>query len=160
MASPKTNSQLVTSYKIYVTAEDSQKHEIGQLQSINPAETRTITDSFVLGNNPPDEPFELIPGPVTNRRLTVSYVTLYTKELQQVLGRDDQDVVTALSSQNTPFDIVESVTDPTTTLTKTRVYQGCFISDYGATRDITRGDIRIIETAPIVYRRCTGTKFQ
>ncbi len=160
MASPKTQSLLVTSYKIFVTAADSQKREIGQLQSINPSESRDVTDSFVLGNNPPDEPFELIPGVVRSRRLAVTYVSLYTKELQKALGRDDQDVVTTLSENNTPFDIVETVTNPNTSQSKTRIYQGCFIQDYSATRDIGRGDIREIQTATIVYKRVTSTDFQ
>lgn len=160
MASPKTNSQLVTSYKIFVRAENSQRNEIGQLMFINPSESREVTDSFVLGNNPPDEPFELIPGVVRNRTLSVNFVALYQKEFQKAVGRDDQDVVVALSSQNTPFDVEETVTDPTTGKTKTRTYQGCFLSSYSSVRDITRGDIREIQSATIVYKRVVGTNFQ
>lgn len=160
MASPKTQAQLVTSYKIFVRAENSQRHEIGQLMSINPSESRDITDSFVLGNNPPDEPFELIPGVVRSRRLEANYVALYQKEFQQAVARDDQDVVAALSQQNTPFDLEESITDPNTGKTKTRTYQQCFIQDYSSVRDITRGDIRELQRATIVYKRVVGSAFQ
>jgi len=160
VASPKTKAQLVTSYKIFVRADDSQRQEIGQLISLNPSEGRDITDSFVLGNTPPDEPFELIPGVVRNRRLEANYVALYQKEFQQAVARDDQDVVVALSSQNTPFDIEESVTDPNTGQTKTKTYQECFIQDYSSVRDISRGDIREIQRATIVYKRVVGTNFQ
>lgn len=160
MAQPKTNALLVTSYKIFVTAENSQRHEIGQIQSINPSESRDVTDSFVLGSNPPDEPQELIPGVVRTRRLNVTYIAIYTKEFQKAVGRDDQDVVTGLSEQNTPFDIQETVTDPNTNKSKTRIYQGCFIADYSSTRDIARGDIREIQNATVVYKRVSSTQFQ
>lgn len=160
MATPQTNALLVTSYKIFVTAADSQRHEIGQLQSLNPTEARDVTDSFVIGSNPPDEPQELIPGVVRTRRLAATYVALYTKELQKALARDDQEVVTALSENNTPFDIIETITDPNTGKSKTRIYQGCYISDYSSTRDIARGDIREIQTATIVYKRVTSSNFQ
>lgn len=160
MALPRTQTQLVTSYKIFVTAQDSQRHEIGQIMSINPSESREVTDSFVIGNEPADEPFELIPGVLRTRRLAVTYVTLYTKELQKALGRDGQTVVTSLSDQNTPFDLQETVTNPASGQSKTRTYQGCYISDFGSTRDIGRGDIREIQTATIVYKRVISNDFQ
>lgn len=160
MATPKTSASLVTSYNIYVVAEDSQKHKMGQIQSISPSESRTITDSFVLGNEPPDEPYELIPGVTTNRRLTVRNVALYAKDFSKTIARDDQDIVSALSDQNTPFEVHEVVTNPNDGTAKTRIYSGCFLSDISAERDITRGDIRVIESATIVYKRKTETAYQ
>lgn len=160
MAPPKTKALLVTSYKIFVTATDSQRKEVGQLISLSPSESRDVLDSFVLGSNPPDEPDELIPGVTRSRRLSASFVALYVRELQQALGRDDQDVVASLSENNTPFDIQETVTNPNTNQSKTRTYQGCFIADYSSTRDISRGDIREIQTATIVYKRVISSDYQ
>ena len=157
---PRTNAELVTSYKIYVTAQDSQKHEMGQIQSISPSQTRDVTDSFVLGNDPPDEPKELIPGVSRNRRLAVNNVALYAKDFSKTIARDDQDIVSSLSDQNTAFDVHEVVTDPNTGKSKTRIYQGCFLSDISKVTDITRGDIRIIESATIVFKKVTETGYK
>lgn len=160
MAIPLTQSAVVTSIKLFVTAANSQRHEIGQLTHLNPHETRTITDSFVIGNNPPDVPFELIPGVVTTRSLDARYVSLYVLPAQQAFARDDQNVVASLSDQNTPFDIQVTLQNPNTGQTKTLTYQGCYISDYNATRDIAGGDIRILENVTIIYRTTSSTTFQ
>lgn len=157
---PLTNAELVTSYKIYVTAQDSQKHEMGQIQSINPSQTREVTDSFVLGNDPPDVPKELIPGVSKNRRLQVSNIALYARDFNKTIARDDQDIVSSLSDQNTPFDVHEVITNPNDGTSKTRIYQGCYLSDISKVTDITRGDIRIIESATIAFKTVTETKFQ
>ena len=160
MAIPLTQTAVVTSMKIFVTASNSQRNEIGQLTHLTPHETRTITDSFVIGNSPPDVPFELIPGVVTTRTLTARYVSLYVMPAQQALARDGQGVVASLSDQNTPFDIQIALLNPNTTQTKTITYQGCYISDYTATQDIAGGDIRILEDVTMVYRTVQATQFQ
>ena len=164
MALATTQSELVTSYLIYVTAQNSQQHLVGQILSIDPSEGRDITDSFVLGNEPVDEPFELIPGVVNRRQLEVRYVSLYLQPLQLALQTDAKNSspgnAVSLTQQSTPFDIQENVTNPATGQTKTRTYQGCFIENYGATRNIENRDIRVIERATIRYRSLSGTNFQ
>lgn len=160
MAQPLTVTQLVTSYKIFVTASNSQQHQIGTILSMSPSESRDVTDSFVIGSNPPDVPVELIPGVVRTREIRVRAIALYTQELLKVFGTDAQTVIVALSDQNTPFDIQETVLNPSTNQTKTRTYQSCFIQAYDSTRDITGTDIREIQNATIRYRNLIGTNFQ
>lgn len=160
MAIPRTKSKLVTSYKLFVTAQDSTRREIGMVTTASPSERRTITPTFVIGNNPPDEPFELVPDVVRDKTLRVSRLALYTKTAMEALGRDNQSIVAALSDQNTPFDIAETVTDPNTSKTQTRTYQGCWISDYGSERNMAQGDIRELETVTIMYTRSSQTSYQ
>lgn len=160
MAVPKTSQQLATSYKIFVTAADSTRREIGMLGNLDPSERRTVTPTFVLGNNPPDEPFELVPDVVRDKTLRAERFALYTKRAMQALGRDDQSIVGALSDQNTPFDISEEITDPNTGKTKTRTYTGCWLSDWAATRNLARGDIRELESVTIMYTRVSEGAYQ
>lgn len=159
MAIARSAAELVVSYKLFVAAQNSQKHVMGQITSIERSERRTVTDSFVIGNDPPDQPFELIPGVSTDRTLRLNNVSLYVKDFKKTIGRDDQAIVSSLADQNTPFDIHEVVTDPNTGKSKTRVYSGCFLSDVGATKDIARGDIRVIETATAVFKTVTETGY-
>lgn len=160
MAVPKTSTKLVTSYKVFVTAEDSTRREIGMLGNIDPSERRTVTPTFVIGNEPADEPFELVPDVVRDKTLRVERFALYTKSAMEALGRDDQSIVATLSDQNTPFSISEEITNPATGQTKTRTYDGCWISDYSSVRNLARGDIREMESVTIAYTKVVETQYQ
>jgi hypothetical protein len=160
MATSPSAAQLVTSYKLFVTASNSQQHQIGSVISISPSESRTITDSFVIGSNPPDVPVELIAGVVTGRTLSIHGIALYTAELLKVFGTDAQTVIVSLSDQNTPFDIQETVFNPNTGKTKTRTFQGCFIQDFKSERNISGTDIRELQDVTVRYRSVSGTDYQ
>ena len=161
MATPVTQTALVTSITIHSTAAGSQRNIIGQINKLTPHETRTITDSFVIGNSPPDIPFELIPGVVQGRTLTATFVSLYITNALQAFGRDNQNgLLASLADQNSPVDIEVSLLNPNTGQTKTTTYQGCYMSDYSPNYDITSADIRILESVVFVYRTVSTTQFQ
>ena len=109
MAIAATNAILVTSYKLFCTANGSQQHQIGTAISISPSESRNITDSFVIGSNPPDVPAELIPGIVTGRTLSMHAVAIYGTEVMDVFKTDAQQFIASLSDQSTPFSVQETV---------------------------------------------------
>ena len=161
MAVAQTQTSLVTSITIHATAANSQRNIIGQINKITPHETRTITDSFVIGNSPPDIPFELIPGVVTGRTLTATFVSLYVQNALQAFGRDDQTALMAsLADQNSPVDIEISLLNPNNGKTKTTTYAGCYMNDYSPNYDITSNDIRILESCTFTYKTVSTTTFQ
>lgn len=153
MAIPKTNTALTTSLKVFITAEDSQRHEIGTLLNINPSERREITPNFTIGADVPDEATELIPGVVRDRRITADVVVLYDVPGLKPFGRDDQSIVASLADQNTPFVIQEQISNPRTGKVKTIEYVDCYIENFDETRDLQRPDIRILAKVTIRYRR-------
>lgn len=149
MAQSTTAAKLATSYTIKVGSAS-----MGSIQSMTVSESRNITDSFELGHNPPDEPTELIPGVVSKRTISATYIALYTKDVLQAFG--GSDAIASLSGQNASFDIVESFKNPSTGQTTSRTYSGCYISDYSSPVDISKGDIRVIQNATIVFRSVSG----
>lgn len=161
MATAVTQTALVTSITLHATAANSQRNIIGQINKLTPHETRTITDSFVIGNSPPDIPFELIPGVVTGRTLTATFVSLYVNNALQAFGRDDQaGLLASLADQNSPVDIEVSLLNPNTGKTKTTTYSGCYMNDYSPNYDITSNDIRILESCTFTYKQVSTTQFQ
>ena len=151
-------AELVTSYKLYAKGLDGEQHEIGTAVNFNPSERRDMTYNFVIGNEPADEARDLIPGPVRDATLSVDFVALYKEGVIKAFGRDaGVGLLRSIRDQNKPFDVVETVTDPDTSNVRTTTYKSCYISDYRATRDIGRGDIRVVETVTIHFRSIDGS---
>lgn len=159
MSVPKLKQQTVLSYKLFVRAADSQMAPLGQALSIDLSETRDVTPNFVIGNDPPDEADALIPGVVRNRTIRLRRVRLFSKGLRQAFGRDDQSVLSSLTDQSTPVDLVATILDPNTNKTKTITFKDGFLSEISSALTM-EGDIREIESATFVYRSSTETDFK
>jgi len=143
---------LVTSLKIYAKDAAGTEQEIGSAINLNPTERRPITYNFVIGNSPPDVARDLIPGTINESSFTVDYVALYRAGVLKAFGGAGEGFLVSLRNQNKPFYVKEVWTNPSDNKTKTITYGGCFIASYSSTRDISRGDIRIMENATINYR--------
>lgn len=151
-------TRLVTSFKLYkygvgadgITPTEGDV-EIGICTTINPSERRDIYENFVIGNDPPDVPFELVPGVVRGKTIACSAISLYSKNILEAFGTGTLD---SLVDQRAPFVVREEIKDPTgTTALKVRLYTGCYIQEYASTRDMAGGDIRVLETATIAYKQ-------
>lgn len=158
MALPLIPQQTVLSYKLYVRASDSQMILLGQCLQIDVSERRDVTPNFVIGNDPPDEASNLIPGVVRDRNIRLRRVRLYSKGLLQAFGRDDQTVVPSLTDQNTTIDMVATVKNPNDGKVKTITWKDGFLSDVASALTM-EGDIREIESATFIYRAVTETAF-
>jgi hypothetical protein len=156
---PKGDVALVTSLKIRAKGKGGQMHEIGSAVQINPSESRNVQYNFVIGNEQPDEARDLVPGTINRSTLTVNYVALYKENVIEAFGKADGDTfLNSLRQQNRPFQVVEEITDVSESKTRTITYDGCYISDYTARRDISSGaDIRILEDCTIHYRTIQQT---
>ena len=161
-----TRVVLSTSYEIYATNSSGARAQVGSIQSINPAETKEIIDSFEIGTTQGErvgEPFELVMGLVRDKTLEVTQLRLYRKNIMEAFGAVPGTVT--LFQQDTFFDIEEILNVPSfkpdgtpdpdetkATRVTVKIYRDCAIQRYGSTRDVARGDIREIETATIRYR--------
>ncbi len=161
MGTPITKSKLVTSYTIKVTPKDGNIRSIGTLSNINPSERRDVTETFVIGGQYPDEPFEIVPGIVRGKSFRARFIALYTDNVLEAFGRTPNiDTLVTLSDQSEPFEVQEVVVNPENNTQKGVIYQGCWLTSYDATRDIAGGDIRVIEDVTVNYRKAvpfTGT---
>lgn len=132
---------------------------VGAIRDLSPSERRNITAHFTLGGSNPEEPKVMVPGLVTDKSLRVSYLALWKKNVMTALANPDLSVnsgrlIGTLVEQREPFTIEVVRTNPgsTTEAVVTR-YEDCFISDYSADYDITKGDVAVIESCTVVYRR-------
>lgn len=160
-----TRVTLATSYEIYVVSNGARR-KVGAIQNINPSETKSVTMSFEIGTaqgNKPGEPFELVPGLVTDKTLEVSRLKLFSASMLEAFGSEAG--AQSLYDNSIPFDIEEQITipafradgtpdpDDTKAVVKTvKIYRDCLISRLSSARDVTRGDLRETETATIIYR--------
>jgi len=159
MSIPVIPQATVLSYKLFVRAQDSQMVSIGQVLQLDISERRDVTPNFVIGNDPRDEASNLIPGVVRDRTIRLRRVRLFAKSLRQAFGRDDQTIVSSLTDQSTPLDLVATLEDPNTEKTKTISFKDGFLSEVASALNI-EGDIREIESATFVFRRIEETEFQ
>ena len=152
------DAELITSYIIQAKGKDGTIHIIGNAVTFSPTERRDMTYNFVIGNNPPDEARDIIPGVVREASITVDYVALYKEGVIKAFGQDSgYDVLISIRNQTKPFDVVVTVTDPSNSSSQVTTYSGCYISDYRATKDMGRGDIRILETVTINFRSVSSS---
>lgn len=150
---PNGDVKLVTSLKLYVTDMTGARTEIGTAVNLNPSERRPVTYNFVIGNNPPDEARDLIPGPVNDSTLSLDFVCLYTKSVIKALGDANGNAfLVSIREQNRPIDIEEVWRNPATGDTRTIRYVGCYFNSYSSRRDISSGDIRVMESVSLTYR--------
>ena len=158
MSVPLIPQITVLSYKLYIKAANSQMVQIGQVQNLTVAERRDVTPNFVIGNDPPDQASNLIPGVVKTRTATLSRVRLYSQSLKEVFGTDSQTAISSLTYQSSPVDLVATILNPNTNQTKTITWKDGFLSDVDSKLDMN-GDIREIESCTFVYLSVVETPF-
>jgi len=167
----QTQTETTTSYKLFIVGADGVEREFGMAVSCDPSERREVTPNFVIGHEPPDEPQELIAQVVRDKTLRIERIALFDMPALQAAVNPSKTVVSGaggavnasaviatLSDQKVTINVVERITN-SNRQTKTRVYEGCIISDWSATRNMGRGDIRVIETMTLVYRKVTETAY-
>jgi len=159
-----TRITLATSYVIKCIDKDTnQLIDIGTIQSINPDENRETTPSFEIGatqGQKVGEPFEIVPGLVRDKTLTVVRLRLYRANIFKAFGAGS---IGTLYEQDQPLEIHEVRKEPQFNADGSvniaaeaeertiRIYKDVWFQRYGSVRDIGRGDIREIETATLVY---------
>lgn len=169
----KTKTQTALGYRLFVVGADGVERELGMAVGADPSERRSVTPNFVIGNNPPDEPQEIVPQVVSEKTLRFERIALFDLTVLQAFvnpgkatvtdsnGRTVADpVIATLAGQTVPLKIIERITDPNTSKTKTRTYEGCIVTDWSSTRNMGRGDIREMENVSITYLRVTETAYQ
>ena len=146
----RSNIDRVTNIRVLVNGI-----EIGSIQSFNVSESKEITSHFTLNGINITEPKLLVEGIVKSKTLTCSYFALWKKNVLSAFGAPaSSDPIITLSNQDSLFTVEEVISNSGNAEDKiVRWYEDCYISDYGATRDIGRGDVRILEIATIVYTR-------
>lgn len=171
---PEGNTQLVTNLVIkakYYGADGKAGSTvtIGTAASINPSERRNITYNFVIGNSDPSTARDLIPSPIQSSTIRIDYVALMLKNAAGVFTGASDGTVPSQQYQPTirhqvyPFDIIETWSDPSRldssgkpTVVWTVTYGTCYIESYDSTRDIARGDIRVMENVTVHYKTVTA----
>lgn len=165
-----TQTELTTSYSLFVVGADGVEREFGQVVQINPREEREVTANFVIGHQPAGEPQELVPQVVRTRTLELRRISIYDMTaLQALINPSKADitntagnlvapaVVGTLTDQTVPIKIVERIQNAQNQ-TKTRTYEGCVIRSISGERSMDR-DIRVLESMTVEYRKVTETAY-
>ncbi|MCK5612103.1 hypothetical protein KAR91_60085 [Candidatus Pacearchaeota archaeon] len=100
---------------------------IGLINGWNPTISRTITPVYEINVRTSGDPLEKIPGNVTGQTIAVQRYDLYVRRMEVAFGTPD---IMMLSTQDTPFEVVERWQYPDTTIETLR-YTGCWFSNIG-----------------------------
>ena len=124
----------------YTISVDSQA--VGNLQNFSPNWTKTIdrVREILFATGPKAK--EVVPGP-TDISATVERIRMFAENLLKAVGK----YVVSIEDFNDPFDILESLEQPTGGNAQEVVYHNCLFSDYGLT--ISTGTTFVLERATI-----------
>jgi len=122
---------------------------IGQIQTFNPSQTRTVTSTYELNPATSGEIYENVPGNIAGTTINVTRFDLFNKKMEQAWGVGFD--ITMLSDQNNPLSIQEKWTNPDSS-TELWVYSGCWFSSLGRTISAT-GDRIINVSATLTYQK-------
>ena len=122
---------------------------IGQIQTWNPSQTRTVTPTYELNPATSGEIFENVPGNIAGTTINVSRFDLFNKKMEQAWGVGFN--ITMLTDQTDPLSIQEKWTNPDSS-TELLVYSGCWFSSLGRTISAT-GDRIINVSATLMYQK-------
>lgn len=158
------SSDLTLQAWVPVSRNSTEKERVtlGFAQSITVDESRAVTYSYVIGNQDPSRPRDLIPSAIQNSTLRipclvfwkVNPVGLFSNnkpENERVAGTR---LASSLSYQTKPFDVVETWTNPTTgNVVYTQTYKDCYIESCGHTADNPgNADIRVATDVLIHFK--------
>lgn len=127
--------------------------ELGVISSFKHNESRTVNPYFTYGGDV-DNPKCLIPEFVKDKKINVTGLVLFKKDLLNVLkdGSVTDDIDT-LVKQLTPFTIEEYMTDVATGTTKVTTYHDCLFDDQDIDTDLDNGTLAVVATATLTYRK-------
>ncbi len=147
MKVPNTKTVVSYAYKVL-----SQGKKVGVLQGFTPGFNRPLERIRELGNTI-DDTIEIVPGR-SDLTLSIDRLEIYDSNVLQALISPDVnptgDITTIMMN---PIDIVETITDPTGTKTRTIVYNQCWINSYG--KSIREGTILVTETVSLGVTKIT-----
>lgn len=127
--------------------------ELGVISSFKHNESRNVEQYFTYGGDS-ENPKCLIPELVKTKKINVTGLVLFKKDLLNVMKKSDEDMeIDTLVKQLTPFDIEEYNTDVQTGTTKVTIYHDCLFDDQDIDTALDTGSLAVVATATITFRK-------
>ena len=131
---------------------------IGAINEFNDNMSRNVTELFEFGNvtgpystegphaGVSGNPFEKVPGNLTNMTISVQRYEIYLKPFETVFGTTD---LTMLTMQLVAIDLEEAWVTPDAAGDYRNVYRGCWFADRGRNKSATSD--RIVNTNVTIH---------
>lgn len=127
--------------------------ELGIISSFKSNESRTVNPYFTYGGDV-DNPKCLIPEPVKGKKINVTGLVLFRKDLLNILKSSGETAdIDTLVKQLTPFTIEEYNKDVQTGAVKVTTYHDCLFDDQDLDTALDTGTLAVVATATITYRK-------
>jgi len=126
------------------------QNKVGVVESFNPTYNRPVQRVRELNSETAGRTLEIAPSP-EEFSINITGFMLYSSGqqhlFQRIAGTDGEEYI-SLSSQQEPFDIIETYTHPANNkLTFEVVYKGCWLTNYSKTQNI--GTAIVAESATV-----------
>ena len=127
--------------------------ELGIISSFKHNESRSVNPYFTYGGDV-DNPKCLIPDFVKDKKIQVTGLVLFKKDLLNILKSSDETAdIDTLVKQLTPFTIEEYNKDVQTGTTKVTTYHDCLFDNQDLDTALDSGTLAVVATASITYRK-------
>lgn len=127
--------------------------ELGIISSFKSNESRTVNPYFTYGGDV-DNPKCLIPELVKDKKINVTGLVLFRKDLLNIVKSADETAdIDTLVKQLKPFTIEEYNKDVQTGTTKVTTYHDCLFDDQDLDTALDQGTLAVVATATITYRK-------
>lgn len=127
--------------------------ELGIISSFKSNESRTVNPYFTYGGDV-DNPKCLIPELVRDKKINVTGLVLFRKDLLNIVKSADETAdIDTLVKQLKPFTIEEYNKDVQTGATKVTTYHDCLFDNQDLDTALDTGTLAVVATASITYRK-------
>lgn len=127
--------------------------ELGIISSFKHNESRSVNPYFTYGGDV-DNPKCLIPDFVKDKKIQVTGLVLFKKDLLNILKSSDETAdIDTLVKQLTPFTIEEYNKDVQTGTTKVTTYHDCLFDNQDLDTALDSGTLAVVASASITYRK-------
>lgn len=127
--------------------------ELGIISSFKSNESRTVNPYFTYGGDV-DNPKCLIPELVRDKKINVTGLVLFRKDLLNIVKSADETAdIDTLVKQLKPFTIEEYNKDVQTGATKVTTYHDCLFDNQDLDTALDTGTLAVVATATITYRK-------
>lgn len=127
--------------------------ELGIISSFKHNESRSVNPYFTYGGDV-DNPKCLIPDFVKDKKIQVTGLVLFKKDLLNILKSSDETAdIDTLVKQLTPFTIEEYNKDVQTGATKVTTYHDCLFDNQDLDTALDSGTLAVVASASITYRK-------
>ena len=127
--------------------------ELGIISSFKSNESRTVNPYFTYGGDA-DNPKCLIPELVRDKKINVTGLVLFRKDLLNIVKSADETAdIDTLVKQLKPFTIEEYNKDVQTGATKVTTYHDCLFDNQDLDTALDTGTLAVVATATITYRK-------